>query len=235
MKKTNLAGKTGLNYPNCVRYLELLKLLGWVKNSDDGEKHFQLTEQGIHFRSVLSSVGGWGIDGQNALGSIKMSKSGEPRTASPARRMASTHDNKSIYNIMLVDDEPDALLAYKIFLTKQGYNVDGFPDAKSAVESITSIGPSYYDLAIVDIRMKSLNGLQLYNRIKSIDPNLKVIFVTALEAVEELVNIFHGTSSRDVIRQPINEQEFARKVKEALRDVHLKSTRASSNTTTTLQ
>ncbi|HEX7031499.1 MAG TPA: response regulator [Nitrososphaera sp.] len=232
MKKTNLAGKTGLNYPNCIRYLELLKLLGWVRNSGDGANHFQLTEQGIHFRSVLSSIGG-NIDDQDAFGSIKLSESGGSKVASLARRTPSAHDNKSTYNIMLVDDEPDVLLTYKIFLTKQGYNVEMFPDAKSAVESIISIGPSYYDLAIADVRMKSLNGLQLYHRIKSIDPNLKVIFVTALDAVEELVSILPGASSKDVIRKPVNEQEFVKKVKEALRDVHVESRRASPNSTTT--
>jgi|GEM_PF-249181 len=229
MKKTNLAGRTGLNYPNCIRYLELLKLLGWIRNSSDGANHVQLTEQGIHFRAVLALMGGK-IDDQNSFGSIKLSESGEPRVvAGLARRMPFERGEKSTYNIMLVDDEPDVLLTYKVFLTRQGYNVEGFPDAKSAVENITSIGPSYYDLAIIDIRMKSLNGLQLYHRIKSIDPKLRVIIVTALDAVEELVSILPGASIKDVIKKPVDEQEFVKKVEEVLRGVRVESLRALSN------
>ncbi len=83
MKRTNLAGRTGLNYPNCIRYLELLKLLGWVRNSGDGANQFQLTEQGIHFRSVLSSIGE-NIDDQDAFGSIKLYESMQTSSNSTA-------------------------------------------------------------------------------------------------------------------------------------------------------
>lgn len=67
IKKTNLAGKTGLNYPNCMRYIELLKMLDWVRTTNDGSNQIYLTEQGIHFRSVLSSMKS-GHDNNNIFG-----------------------------------------------------------------------------------------------------------------------------------------------------------------------
>ena len=38
------------------------------------------------------------------------------------------HQQKYLPNIMIVDDEPDALLTYKTFLATEGYNVDAFTD-----------------------------------------------------------------------------------------------------------
>lgn len=216
IKKTNLAGKTGLNYPNCMRYLELLKMLGWVKTADDGSNHISLSEQGTHFRSVISSMKNNSRD-NDIIGSF-LSSADEPefqhRGAEEIQQ--AQYCGRSTCNIMLVDDEPDVLLIYKVFLTKQGYNVETFSDAKSALENITSIGPSYYDLVVTDIRMESMNGLQLYHKIKSVDPNLKVMFVSALDAVKELVSVLPGITSKDVIKKPVSQQEFVRAIRNAL-------------------
>ncbi len=104
---------------------------------------------------------------------------------------------------------------------------------QSAIESITSFVPSYYDLVITDIRTKSPNGLQLHHRIKSIDPNLKVILVSVLDAVEELVSVLPGRAREDIIRKPVNEQEFVNRIKDVLSKVHVESRLAPSNNNST--
>lgn len=47
IKRTNLAGKTGLNYSNCIKYVNLLQLLGWVEVSYDDNHYVGITEKGI--------------------------------------------------------------------------------------------------------------------------------------------------------------------------------------------
>jgi DNA-binding NarL/FixJ family response regulator len=42
---------------------------------------------------------------------------------------------------------------------------------------------------ILDIRMPGMNGIQLYQKLKLIDEDLRVIFVTALDAAKELISI----------------------------------------------
>lgn len=221
IKKTNLAGKTGLNYPNCIRYIGLLELLGWVRISNDGKNHIQLTEQGIHFRTILSSIDRT-ADNRNRMNSpvVRSNLLVDPVANNLKLKEVqgsndASRDNAS-YNIMLVDDEPDILLTFKIHLTTEGYNVEAFPDAKSALQNLASVGPSYYDLVITDIRMKSLNGLQLFQGIKSIDPDAKIVFISALDAIEELVSILPGVTKKDIIRKPIGEQEFLKVVNQAL-------------------
>jgi CheY-like chemotaxis protein len=126
------------------------------------------------------------------------------------------HQEKSSLKIMLVEDEQDILLTYKTFLLTQGYNVDAFTDSYEALKHFINCNHPYYDLVIMDIRMSGLNGLQLYQRMKAIDDTFRVIFVSALDALQEMVSIFPDLDFTNIIRKPINQEEFIDKVKMAL-------------------
>ena len=118
--------------------------------------------------------------------------------------------------IMLVDDEPDVLLTYKTYLTGAGYNVDTFTDPREALTCFAYADSNAYKLVLMDIRMPNLNGLQLYYRLKAINPNTKILFVSALDAAQEMVSILPGIGLHDVIRKPIDNEEFLSKVKKVL-------------------
>ncbi|HZA06999.1 MAG TPA: response regulator [Nitrososphaeraceae archaeon] len=120
------------------------------------------------------------------------------------------------HNIMLIDDEPDMLLTYKTFLSTESYNVEEFTNPQSALQHFAQINSSYYDLVIMDIRMPDLNGLQLYYRLKAINPNVKILFLSALDASEEMVSILPDVKLDDVIRKPVEQQYFLKKVNAAI-------------------
>ena len=124
----------------------------------------------------------------------------------------------SSFKIMLVDDEQDALSTYKAFLlaAAEEYNVDAFTDSYEALKHFISLNHSYYDLVITDIRMPGLNGLQLYQKIKAIDNTINVVFVSALDALQEMASIFQNIDFRNIIRKPANQEDFLDKVKTAL-------------------
>jgi CheY-like chemotaxis protein len=119
-------------------------------------------------------------------------------------------------NILLVDDEPDALLTYKTFLTIEGYNVDDFTDPREALAHFAQSNPDYYELVVMDIRMPNLNGLQLYYRLKAINPDIRIMFVSALDAAREMVSILPGVKLDDVVQKPVDQKEFLYKVKTAV-------------------
>ena len=75
---------------------------------------------------------------------------------------------------------------------------------------------SYYDLAIIDIRMPELNGIQLYHMLKIINKNLKVLFISALDAADEILSMFPEINSRNIIRKPVSQSHFVNKVKDIL-------------------
>ena len=125
-------------------------------------------------------------------------------------------EKKSSLNIMLIEDELDTLLTYKTFLAAEGYNVDAYADSYEALKRFVNLNRPHYDLVITDIRMPGLNGLKLYHTMKSIYDSVNIIFVSALDALQELVSIFPDLSFDNIIRKPVTQEQFLNKVKAAI-------------------
>jgi two-component system response regulator ChvI len=120
-------------------------------------------------------------------------------------------------NIMLVDDEPDTLFTYKIFLVSEGYAVEAFTDSRKASEHFAEKNSSsYYNLVVMDMRMPGLNGLQLYYRLTAINMAIKVLFVSALDAIEELVSVLPSVNYNNIIRKPVEKEYFINKIRSVL-------------------
>jgi len=132
----------------------------------------------------------------------------EPQQHVPEKRLT--------YNILIVEDEPDLIYTYKIMLQDEGYNVDTYTDPYAALKRFAEIDSSYYRLVLLDIRMPRLNGLQLYYRIKAINHNIKIIFVTALDAADELVSLLPDVTLDLVIKKPADRALIAGTVKRAI-------------------
>ncbi len=64
--------------------------------------------------------------------------------------------------------------------------------------------------------MPWLNGLQLYYRIKAINHNVKIIFVTALDAADELVSILPDVTLDFIIKKPADRDLVTNTVKLAI-------------------
>lgn len=126
-------------------------------------------------------------------------------------------EQKNTHNIMVVDDEQDILITYNSMLHSEGYNVKAFSDPHEALLHFVHSNNSYYDLVILDIRMPNLNGLQLYHRLKAINKDIKILFLSALEASEEITSIFPELKYGDIIRKPISNERLVRKISALLR------------------
>jgi CheY-like chemotaxis protein/class 3 adenylate cyclase len=122
-------------------------------------------------------------------------------------------NKKHAANIMLVDDDPWVLTTFKTFL-KGRCNVYAFRNGEEALRNIAAVGPEFYSLVISDIRMSPINGLELYRRIKGINPNLQVMFITALDATEEFLSILPGIRRSNILRKPVSKDLFLKSVEE---------------------
>jgi response regulator RpfG family c-di-GMP phosphodiesterase len=73
-----------------------------------------------------------------------------------------------------------------------------------------------YDLLILDIKMPVMNGFQLYEQMKKIDPNLKAFFLTALTDLQEYdafkKEVFPKEGERHFIQKPIENEEILERV-----------------------
>jgi CheY-like chemotaxis protein len=122
--------------------------------------------------------------------------------------------------IMLVDDDCDILSFFELLLADDGFsNVEAFSDPYKALESFSTAEKynNHYGVVILDIRMPSMNGLQLYQRLRTTNKELRVIFLSALEATEELVTVLEGVKSFDILKKPVGNAHFLKKVRESIR------------------
>jgi two-component system, OmpR family, response regulator ChvI len=84
--------------------------------------------------------------------------------------------------ILIVDDEPDITSTFDMILEMNGFEVDTYNDPSLA---LSNFKPNSYGLALLDIRMPKMNGFELYKKIKEIDKNMEVCFITAFEDYRE--------------------------------------------------
>jgi CheY-like chemotaxis protein len=156
------------------------------------------------------------IENQADLRLVETREIEEPKQQQQQQKKGSLTTSTAPGTIMVVDDEPDILLTYKTYLASAGYNVDAFTDPREAIMHFEHTDLNTYNLVLMDIRMPNLNGIQLYYRLKAKNPNIKILFVSALDAAQEMISILPGMESDNVIRKPVDIEQFLFKVKAAL-------------------
>jgi DNA-binding response OmpR family regulator len=120
--------------------------------------------------------------------------------------------------ILVVDDEPDNTSIFYIALEDNGFAVDAFTDPLLALSAFKA---GTYDLIILDIKMPTMNGFELYEKMKTIDNKLKVCFLTAFgEGYHEEFRIRFPTSSSSLdvnfVKKPIRIDDLVKKVNEII-------------------
>ncbi len=232
INRTNLAGRTGLNYGTCIRYVDLLLLLKWVNISQEYGSLVFLTQAGKEFMISLERSS----KGYAKAGDVNVEDSDrQPRVELRSRSDHSVlelHRNSKYVpfgttaplepnlgkagSIMIIDDEQDILLTYEIYLRDHGFNVYSFSDSKDALQFFEENANRSVDLVISDIRMMSINGIQLYRQIKSIDPNVKIIFISALDAAPEITSVLAGFKREDLLSKPVDQKRLLSAVSTAI-------------------
>jgi two-component system response regulator ChvI len=121
-------------------------------------------------------------------------------------------------SIMIVDDEPDTLFTYDSFLSDEGYDVKSFTDSLEALKHFVQLPDpsSHYKLALLDIRMPRLNGLQLFYKMKTLSPKIKILFCSAVEIAEELTSVLPDIEHDHIIKKPIEREYLINKINSAL-------------------
>lgn len=118
--------------------------------------------------------------------------------------------------ILLVDNEPDIALAFKMGLEDNGFEVDSFDDPQIALSKFKA---GLYDLLLLDIKMPKMNGIEFYQKMKEIDTKVKVCFITASEIYyykEIAKGLFPVLGIRRLIRKPIKIEDLVKELKQEL-------------------
>jgi two-component system response regulator ChvI len=122
-------------------------------------------------------------------------------------------------NIALVDDDKNILESVTMLLEQEGYHVSSFSDPAAALTTLITSPP---DLAILDIKMPRMDGLELLRRLRQ-SADLPVIFLTSKdEEIDELMGLNAGAD--DYIRKPFSQRLLLERVRAVLRRAEAKST-----------
>ena len=114
--------------------------------------------------------------------------------------------------ILIVDDETVVRDSLGKWFSSEGYQAKPVASAREALESITD---TEYDVALIDIKMPGMDGMELQSRLREADPELSVIIMTGYASVETAVQALkHG--AYDYITKPIDPDELSHLVANAL-------------------
>jgi DNA-binding NtrC family response regulator len=122
-------------------------------------------------------------------------------------------DNKKpLAKLLVVDDDSDIVQVLKMGLIKNGFMVEAFTNPQEALQSFKSDAESYC-LVLSDIRMPSLSGIQLSKKVKEVNPNVKVVLMTAFEIRDsEFSKVFPSTQVDGFVQKPIGIKELTDKI-----------------------
>jgi two-component system response regulator HydG len=106
--------------------------------------------------------------------------------------------------VLVVDDEPTLLRALEAFLRKKGYDVVGLD---SPIVATQKLAQEDFDVALLDIKMPQLSGLELLNAVKHRRPEVEVIMMTGHATVETALAAVRS-GAYDYLTKPFDDIEI---------------------------
>ena len=116
--------------------------------------------------------------------------------------------------IMIVDDEPNIVLALKYLMEEEGFDVHCYYDGDTAVENVTKVIP---DLIILDVMMPGKDGFSVakYIRNQPALENTAIIFLTAKGTSQDKMEGYDSGAESYIVK-PFDNDEIVARVHEVL-------------------
>jgi len=122
-------------------------------------------------------------------------------------------------NVLVVDDEKNILKVVSMTLKKKNYNVD---TARSPEEAIEKFNNNSYSLIITDIKLPGKTGMDLLEYVKSREPDIPVIMITAFGTIASAISAMKK-GAFNYLTKPVNSDELLTVMKEAIEKYELRN------------
>jgi len=122
---------------------------------------------------------------------------------------------------MLVDDEENIRETVGLALSREGYRVDAYADGLEAWQAVEELPPSRLpDVAVLDILMPRMDGLELCRRLRSRTETLPILFLTSKDdEFDRVLGLELGAD--DYLGKPFSMRELLARVKVLFRRLAL--------------
>ena len=114
--------------------------------------------------------------------------------------------------LLIVDDELSVRDSLAKWFHEEGYDIG---TAENANDALTRMAEARWDAALVDIKMRGTDGIELQRRMHEIDPELPVIMMPGYASVETAVTALKN-GAYDYVTKPLDPDEIAHLVKKAI-------------------
>jgi len=121
--------------------------------------------------------------------------------------------------ILIVDDEFSVRDSLYNWFKADGYRVD---TAENADEALEKLQKSRWNIALLDIKMPGMDGIELQRRIKEIDKDIVTIIITAYASVDTAIQALKD-GAFDYICKPVDPDELSHLIKRAIERIRLVS------------
>ena len=115
--------------------------------------------------------------------------------------------------LLLAEDDENLGLLLKEYLVAKGYDATLYPDGEAAYKGFMR---EHYDICILDIMMPKKDGFTLAKDIRIVNPDIPVIFLTAKNMKEDVLEGFK-LGADDYITKPFSMEELIMRIEAILR------------------
>lgn len=127
-------------------------------------------------------------------------------------------------NILLCEDDENLGMLLREYLQAKGYNAELCPDGEAGYKSFVA---KNFDICVLDVMMPKKDGLTLAQEIRGINSEVPIVFLTAKNLKEDILEGFK-IGADDYITKPFSMEELTLRIEAILRRVNGKKNRELS-------
>jgi DNA-binding NtrC family response regulator len=120
-------------------------------------------------------------------------------------------------SILVVDDEKVVRESLTKWFREDGYQVES---AENAAEALKKMQAKKWDIMLLDIKMPGMDGMELHQRIRDVDPSATVIFITAHATVDSAVKALKN-GAYDYVTKPVDPDYLTHLINNAIKQREL--------------
>ncbi len=121
-------------------------------------------------------------------------------------------------NVLVIDDESQLVEAFKMQLTKEGMRVSGVFRARDAIAKVKN---ESFDVAVLDIKLPDMDGVDLLLKLRQMEPALEIIMLTGFASVDTAIRSMK-LGAYDYLTKPCKISELASVITKAFEKKSLK-------------
>ena len=119
----------------------------------------------------------------------------------------------SKYRILIIDDDENIRKVLQTILEDEGYMIDTADTAKKGIEQSEK---TFYNLALIDVRLPDMEGIELLSKLRNTKPKMRKIIVTGYPTLQNAISAVNKGADAYVMK-PFEVEKILETIKDQLK------------------